>query len=202
MVGTWQGTQHRDAWQYKIPNDSPDPPFDRQVCQLVYHPPERAALDVFARKQTDTSWQRYVDRWAVIRDHQRRYVLAHPWLVPDRMERQRWLSRLLAGLCCNRVGRRRERSLIAGSEREEQARLDRLGQYGPRRHEAHLTRDRSREVGEAVAQVLDQRVAAGQRGSRAGLLEATHRIQALLEMPVVALDPIVEVARAPMFNVG
>ncbi len=96
MVGTWQGTQHRDAWQYKIPNDSPDPPFDRQVCQLVYHPPERAALDVFARKQTDTSWQRYVDRWAVIRDHQRRYVLAHPWLVPDRMERQRWLSRLLA----------------------------------------------------------------------------------------------------------
>jgi hypothetical protein len=96
MVGTWKGTQQRDAWQEQIPADSLDPEFDREVCQLVYDPPDRAALDVFARKQTDASWQRYRDRWAVIREHQRRSLLAHPWLVPDRMERQRWLSRLLA----------------------------------------------------------------------------------------------------------
>jgi hypothetical protein len=96
VVGAWQGMEQRESWQQQIPADSPNPQFDGQVCQLVYHPPDRAELDVFARKQSDASWQRYLDRWTVVRDHQRRYLLAHPWLVPDRMERQRWLSRLLA----------------------------------------------------------------------------------------------------------
>jgi hypothetical protein len=95
MVTAWQGTQQRDAWQQQSPTDSPDPQFDRAVCQLVYNPPDRAALDAFARKQSDAAWQRYLDRWAVIQQHQRWYLLAHPWLIPDRMERQRWLSRLL-----------------------------------------------------------------------------------------------------------
>jgi len=84
MAGAWQGPgdQQRDTWQHEIPADSTDPQFDREVCQLVYYPPDRVALDAFARKQSDVQWQRYLDRWAVISDHQRRYLLAHPWLRP------------------------------------------------------------------------------------------------------------------------
>ncbi|PMP87616.1 MAG: hypothetical protein C0183_02015, partial [Roseiflexus castenholzii] len=35
-------------------------------------------------------------RWECIRAQQRRYILAHPGCIPDRWERQRWLSRLYA----------------------------------------------------------------------------------------------------------
>ncbi len=80
--------------------------------------------------------------------------------------------------------------------------LNRLGQHRPRRHAAHLTRHGSCAFGEAVAHGLDQRVAAGQRVSSAALLESTHGIQALFEMPMVALDPVVQVARAPMLDAG
>lgn len=97
LASAWSALHgDQEGWQYQIPADSSDPQFDHEVCQLVYHPLDRAALDTFARARSDAEWQRYQDRWAVIRDHQRRYLLAHPWLIPDRMERQRWLSRLLA----------------------------------------------------------------------------------------------------------
>ncbi len=52
-----------------------------------------------------------------------------------------------------------------------------------------------------MAQVLDERVPPCQRIGRGRLFESTHRVQSLFEVPVVPLDPVVEVFRAPMLHI-
>jgi hypothetical protein len=45
-------------------------------------------------------------------------------------------------------------------------------------------------------------MSACQNIGRDSLFEPAHRPPPLLEVPMVPLDPIVEVARAPMFDIG
>jgi hypothetical protein len=83
------------AWQTVLPDASD--PADTRILELIYHPPHDldsiiAELAVFPEKE----WQELLARWDAIRDAQRAYILAHPGCIPDRLERQRWLSRLLA----------------------------------------------------------------------------------------------------------
>lgn len=109
----------------------------------------------------------------------------------------------IGGFCCSRVGNSRKSCFSWKSEgKQPRTALDHVDELQPCRHEAQRARNAGRERREAVAQVLDQRMAAGQCVSNAPLLEATHRIQTLLAMPVVALNSVIQVARAPMRDAG
>ena len=66
--------------------------------------------------------------------------------------------------------------------------LHRLDQLRPRGHEAQVTWHRGGERGAAIAQVLDERMPAGEASAEARLFEAAHRIQPLLQVAVVALQ--------------
>ncbi len=67
--------------------------------------------------------------------------------------------------------------------------------------QTHLTGDVSRKTRKAIAQVLDEGMVSGEEVGRARLLEATHWAEALLEVPVIPLDSIIQVARTPMIDV-
>ncbi len=106
----------RTDWRLLTPPDSPDPAFDQELVQLVYFPVAHPAELVRELADYDDAlWQWTLARWEAIRRFQRQYVLAHPGCValderivdPDpaeqavrrtaqqRLDRQRWLSRLL-----------------------------------------------------------------------------------------------------------
>lgn len=80
-------------WQTALP-DQKDP-LDPWLARLVYRrlPNPGAAATALARADADT-WAHIQARWAALASTHRRLILAHPGLVPDRLERQRWLSRL------------------------------------------------------------------------------------------------------------
>src|SRR5258706_11899983 len=80
--------------------------------------------------------------------------------------------------------------------------LDRLRQLRPCGEEAEGARSVNRQGGEAVAQVLDQGVAARYRVRAGEPLEAPHWPQPLLEVPMIALQSIVEVFGSPMLGDG
>ncbi len=80
--------------------------------------------------------------------------------------------------------------------------LDRLGKLWPGSCQTEHTWNPRGEIGEAVAEVLNEGMATGDDAGAARLLEPTHRIQSLLQMPVVALDAVVEILRCPMLNPG
>lgn len=88
------------AWQQQVPPESPDPEVDREVMRLVYgqHDDERAIINRFAdnHRLSPTEWSLILDRWSLIRQWQRRYIVDHPQAITDRLERQTWLSRLCA----------------------------------------------------------------------------------------------------------
>src|SRR5262249_40035270 len=82
-------------WQTILPPDSPDAALDRSILRLVYGTlphPDQMALDL--ARQSDTKWARLLGRWAAIRDVQLQHILEHPGCIPDREERQQWISRL------------------------------------------------------------------------------------------------------------
>jgi hypothetical protein len=85
------------AWQGLLPPDSPDRTFDTAVRDLVYgthrHP---NALAAEIARRSDEEWTRLLDRWAALRTFHLAYILEHPGCIPDRRERQRWISRLTA----------------------------------------------------------------------------------------------------------
>jgi hypothetical protein len=85
------------AWQQQIPPDSPDPEVDHEVVRLVYgqHADERGVVDRFVDSQrlSTPEWSLILDRWSMIRQWQRSYLLDHPEIRDDR---DLWLSRLLA----------------------------------------------------------------------------------------------------------
>lgn len=87
--------ESRIDWQTILP-DNPDP-ADARILTLVYGdlPQPDAAVAALARL-SDDAWQELLVRWDAIRQAQRRAILAHPGCIPDRLERQRWLSRLTA----------------------------------------------------------------------------------------------------------
>ncbi len=82
-----------------------------------------------------------------------------------------------------------------GSERaeEEQTRLDRLGQYGPRGHETQRLWERRREFRKAIAQIPDECVTAGNDIDGRGLLEAAHGAQPLFEVAMIPLNAIIQI---------
>ena len=53
---------------------------------------------------------------------------------------------------------------------------------------------------EAVAQVLDEGVTAGHNVSRGRLLKATHRLKALFQMSMIALQPVVQELRCAVLH--
>jgi hypothetical protein len=84
-------------WQTLIPTDSPDASFDIEVTRLVHgtHAHPNAIAVALAEQFSDTEWEQILVRWDAIRRVQRQYILDYPGCIPDRLERQRWLSRLL-----------------------------------------------------------------------------------------------------------
>jgi hypothetical protein len=82
-------------WQTALP-DQQDP-LDPWLTRLVYGrlPNPGAAVTALARADAAT-WAHIQARWAAVRDTHRQLILAHPGVIPDRMARQRWLSRLQA----------------------------------------------------------------------------------------------------------
>jgi len=84
------GLQH---WQQELPAEQH--PLDPFILRLVYTPiPDIFATVQELEKMPDDAWNFLKERWEVIRQHHRAYILDNPACIPDRMERQRWLSRL------------------------------------------------------------------------------------------------------------
>jgi hypothetical protein len=82
-------------WQAVLPAE-PDP-ADERILALVYGglPNPSIAVAELARLG-DEAWAELTGRWDAIRQAQRAHILAHPGCIRDRLERQRWLSRLTA----------------------------------------------------------------------------------------------------------
>jgi len=105
-----------DDWQTRVPPDSPCPIDDRDLTQLIYgkHAQFANVVQVLA-DYSASDWQYTCARWEAIRAYHRQYILDHPGCIaidesitdPDlsvqatkraaqqRLDRQRWLSRLL-----------------------------------------------------------------------------------------------------------
>jgi hypothetical protein len=84
-------------WQTLIPADTPDASFDIEVTRLVYslHADPHAVAVALAERLSDEEWEHLLARWDAIRQVQRQYILDCPGCIPERLERQRWVSRLL-----------------------------------------------------------------------------------------------------------
>jgi len=82
------------AWRDVLPDDAD--PADRFIARVVYDAGTDAAAARELAHLSDADWQRLLQRWERIRHVQRQHILAHPGCIADRLERQRWLSRLYA----------------------------------------------------------------------------------------------------------
>ena len=80
--------------------------------------------------------------------------------------------------------------------------LKHLGKLWPGSCQTEHTWNPRGEIGEAVAEVLNEGMATGDDAGTARLLEPTHGRQPLFQMPVVALHPVVQVLRGTMLSVG
>jgi hypothetical protein len=82
-------------WQTLTPEGPATRTFDKALLQIVYGTlPNPDLLAAELANQSDAAWARLLARWTAIRDYQRQYILDHPGCIPDRFERQQWLSRL------------------------------------------------------------------------------------------------------------
>jgi hypothetical protein len=79
--------------------------------------------------------------------------------------------------------------------------LDGLCQLWSSGGKSKIDRHCNGECGEAVAQILDESVPANNEVGGRSLLEATHGVEALLEMSMIAFHPIIEILRCPMLGV-
>jgi hypothetical protein len=70
-------------------------PVDPLILELIYGELDDISAQHALASLCQHDWQRLNDRWDAIRQAQRRFLLRHPEAIPDRNERQRWLSRLL-----------------------------------------------------------------------------------------------------------
>lgn len=82
------------AWRDVLPENAD--PADRFIARVVYDASTNATAARELARLSDTDWQRLLERWEQIRHVQRQHILAHPGCIVDRLERQRWLSRLYA----------------------------------------------------------------------------------------------------------
>ncbi len=83
------------AWYEILPHD--DDPADRYIVQAVYGTGNTARVAAELARLDALDWRRLLRRWECIRQQQRSFIVAHPGCIANRLERQRWLSRLLAG---------------------------------------------------------------------------------------------------------
>lgn len=93
-VGSYAGP----PWQSILPQDSPDPGYDRQVLRLVYGSndlPRQQLAERLATSLSEREWHKLMERWNAIRAVQRQHILREPGCIPDLLARQQWLSRLL-----------------------------------------------------------------------------------------------------------
>ncbi len=67
---------------------------DAEILDLVYRPTDVGEAAARLARLPDEAWEALLGRWDQIRSVQRAYLIAHPSCVRDRLERQRWLSRL------------------------------------------------------------------------------------------------------------
>ncbi len=81
-------------WRDALPDDGD--PADRSIARVVYEATDGVGAARELARLDDADWRRLLSRWDHIRRHQRQYILKHPGCIPDRLERQRWLSRLYA----------------------------------------------------------------------------------------------------------
>ncbi len=81
-------------------------------------------------------------------------------------------------------------------------RLDNQCQLWPSDGKTEIDWDRTRECGEAIAQVPDESMPPCDDASGRCLLKAAHGSEALFEVTMISLAAVVEVARAPMLGVG
>lgn len=93
-------THQPDTWKFMLPPDSTDSPGneqDKALCLLVYTKQSnfQEAVAIMAAME-EAEWQAMNQRWDVIRAYHRAYIIANPGCIPDRFERQMWLSRLRA----------------------------------------------------------------------------------------------------------
>ncbi len=100
LTSRWRPRTQLAAWQQQLPPDSPDPALDREVIRLVYvsHADECMLINCCADNHlfSQHNWTHILNRWSAIRQWQRHYILENHDAIPDRFDRQRWLSRLLA----------------------------------------------------------------------------------------------------------
>ncbi len=80
-------------WQRVLPASGDA--LDALVAELAYGDAQDGEVLALLAALDDRRWARVCARWEAVRAAQRAYLLAHPAACPDRMERQRWLSRLL-----------------------------------------------------------------------------------------------------------
>src|SRR5260221_5169391 len=109
------------------------------------------------------------------------------------------------GFCCSEVGSRPIEASVDGGRvlrDDDWLPLDRLRQLRLCGEEAEGARNVNRQAGEAVAHVLDQGVAARQRVRAGEPLEAPHWPQPLLEVPMIALQSMVEGFGGPILGDG
>jgi len=107
---------HGPDWQTLIPPDSLDPAADAELLGLVYgtHAYPSNVVQALA-DYSEEDWRFVLDRWEVIRQYHRQYIIAHPGCIVvdeiivdadadiqaakrasrQRLARQLWLSRLL-----------------------------------------------------------------------------------------------------------
>ena len=85
------------VWHTQLPEQSPTPLFDQQILALIYgqHADPNLIAQALAAA-SDEHWAMLISRWDAIRTHQYAALLAHPGVIPETHERQRWLSRLRA----------------------------------------------------------------------------------------------------------
>lgn len=86
-------------WQRELP--TPAEPADTTIARLVYQSYSAAhfqRLVAGLAALPTNEWEYLVSRWREVAAAQRAHLLTHPGCIPDRLERQRWLSRLWAAL--------------------------------------------------------------------------------------------------------
>lgn len=116
-------TAPSSSWQREVPPDSPNPAYDRQIMRLAYeHTTDTHLAETLTRELSGAEWQRMQARWTAIGRYHRELLLRQPDLIPDRLDRQRWLSRLLVArpLILAEIEYRRQRPAIeATAQRSE-----------------------------------------------------------------------------------
>jgi hypothetical protein len=94
-------------WQRRSPPLPDDAPLEEQhalaeldalIGRYVYQPLQYADYTRFVGQLAqlpDDEWAILLERWAELRAFHYRYLLAHPNVIPNQLQRQRWLSRLV-----------------------------------------------------------------------------------------------------------